>query len=181
MLKKYQTVLYSTGGIVAVFVILVLANFVLGAVKQRIDLTEGGIYTLSEGTRDVIAKLESPVKIRFYFSQSDASVPLALKAFGRRVEDLLGEFRQASGGKIIVEKLDPEPDSDAEDSAALDGVEAQVTGAGDRFYLGAVGQPARPEVRASRSDARPRTAARIRSHACNRQDHDAPRSRWSAS
>jgi len=136
MLKKYQMVLYSTGGIVAVFVILVIANFILGAVKQRIDLTEGAVYTLSEGTRGVIAKLESPVKIRFYFSQSDASVPLALKAFGRRVEDLLGEFRQASGGKIIVEKLDPQPDSDAEDSAALDGVEAQVTGAGDRFYLG---------------------------------------------
>lgn len=136
MLKNYQTILYSTGGIVAVFVILVIANFVLGAVKQRIDLTEGAIYTLSAGTRGVIAKLESPVKVRFYFSQSDPSVPLALKAFGRRVEDLLGEFRQTSAGKIIVEKLDPQPDSDAEDSAALDGVEAQVTGAGDRFYLG---------------------------------------------
>ena len=136
MLNKYRTQLYSTGGVVVVLVILVLANFVLGAFKQRIDLTDGGIYTLSEGTRVVIAKLESPVKIRFYFSQSDAGVPLALKAFGRRVEDLLGEFRQASGGKIIVEKFDPQPDSDAEDSAALDGVEAQVTGAGDRFYLG---------------------------------------------
>ena len=136
MLKNTRTIMYSSGGVVAVFAILVLANFVLGAVKQRIDLTQGAIYTLSEGTRGVIAKLESPVKIRFYFSQSDASVPLALKAFGRRVEDLLGEFRQASGGKIIVEKLDPQPDSDAEDSAALDGVEAQVTGAGDRFYLG---------------------------------------------
>jgi len=136
MLNKYRTQLYSAGGVVVVLVILVLANFVLGAFKQRIDLTDGGIYTLSEGTRVVIAKLESPVKIRFYFSQSDAGVPLALKAFGRRVEDLLGEFRQASGGKIIVEKFDPQPDSDAEDSAALDGVEAQVTGAGDRFYLG---------------------------------------------
>jgi ABC-type uncharacterized transport system involved in gliding motility auxiliary subunit len=136
MLKNYRTIMYSSGGVIAVFLILVLANFVLGAVKQRVDLTDGGIYTLSDGTRGVIAKLESPVKIRFYFSQSDASVPLALKAFGRRVEDLLGEFRQASAGKIIVEKLDPQPDSDAEDSAALDGVEAQVTGAGDRFYLG---------------------------------------------
>ena len=136
MQKNTRTIMYSTGGVIAVFVILVLANFVLGAVKQRIDLTDGGIYTLSDGTRGVIAKLESPVKIRFYFSQSDASVPLALKAFGRRVEDLLGEFRQASGGKIIVVKLDPQPDSDAEDSATLDGVEAQVTGAGDRFYLG---------------------------------------------
>jgi ABC-type uncharacterized transport system involved in gliding motility auxiliary subunit len=136
MLKNYRTIIYSTGGVIAVFVILVLANFVLGAVRQRVDLSDGGIYTLSEGTRGVIAKLESPVKIRFYFSQSDAGVPLALKAFGRRVEDLLGEFRQASAGKITVEKLDPQPDSDAEDSAALDGVDAQVTGAGDRFYLG---------------------------------------------
>lgn len=136
MQRNVQAVVYSTGGVIAVLVILVLANFVLGAVKQRFDLTEGGVYTLSEGTRSVLAKLESPIKVRLYFSQSDPGVPLAIKAFGRRVEDLLGEFRQASGGKIIVEKLEPQPDSDAEDSAALDGVEAQVTGAGDRFYLG---------------------------------------------
>ena len=102
MLKDNRTALYSAGGVLVVFVILVLANFILGAFKQRIDLTEGKIYTLSEGTRRVIAKLESPVKIRLYFSQSDASVPLALKAFGRRVEDMLGEFRQISDGKIVV-------------------------------------------------------------------------------
>ncbi|MBI4292270.1 MAG: Gldg family protein, partial [Betaproteobacteria bacterium] len=35
-----------------------------------------------------------------------------------------------------IEKFDPQPDSDAEDSAALDGVEAQVLPTGDRFYLG---------------------------------------------
>ena len=136
MQRNLQTVLYSTGGVIAVFAILVLANFVFGAARQRIDLTQGGLYTLSEGTRNVLAKLESPVKVRLYFSQSDPGVPLAIKAFGRRVEDLLAEFRQASGGKVIVEKMDPQPDSDAEDSAALDGVEAQVTGAGDRFFLG---------------------------------------------
>ena len=136
MLKKYETVLYSAGGVIAVFVILVLANYVLGAVRQRIDLTEGSVHTLSAGTRSVLGKLDSPVKIRFYFSQSDAGVPLAVKAFGRRVDDMLGEFRRASGGRIEIEKLDPQPDSDAEDSATLDGVEPQVTGAGDRFYLG---------------------------------------------
>lgn len=136
MLKNYETMLYSAGGVIAVFVILLLANFVLGAVKQRVDLTEGGLYTLSEGSRGVLEKLQAPVKIRFYFSQSDANVPLAIKAFGRRVEDLLGEFRQAADGKIVVEKLDPQPDSDAEDSANLDGVEAQVIGTGERFYLG---------------------------------------------
>jgi len=50
---------------------------------------------------------------------------------------LLAEFRQAGRGKVTVEKLDPQPDSDAEDSATLEGVEAQVTPSGDKFYLGA--------------------------------------------
>src|SRR6266571_6997014 len=62
---------------------------------------------------------------------------LVLGAARRRVEDLLAEFRQAGRGKVTVEKLDPQPDSDAEDSATLEGVEAQVTPSGDKFYLGA--------------------------------------------
>ncbi len=135
MSKRFDF-LYSAGGLVAVFLILVLLNFVLGAVRQRADLTEGRIYTLSDGTRAVLSKLESPVRIRLYFSQGEASVPLPIKAFGRRIEDVLAEFRNASGGKVSVEKLDPQPDSDAEDSAALEGVEAQVMPSGDRFYLG---------------------------------------------
>src|SRR6267378_1414670 len=135
MHKKTESLLYSAGGLVAAALILVLLNFVLGAVRGRIDLTQGRLYTLSEGTRAVLGKLESPVKIRLYFSQSD--IPLPIKAYGRRVEDLLAEFRQAGRGKVTVEKLDPQPDSDAEDSANLEGVEAQVTPSGDKFYLGA--------------------------------------------
>ncbi len=135
MRKKTESLLYSAGGLVAALIILVLLNLVLGAARGRIDLTQGKLYTLSEGTRAVLGKLESPVKIRLYFSQSE--VPLPIKAYGRRVEDLLAEFRQAGRGKVIVEKLDPQPDSDAEDSATLEGVEAQVTPSGDRFYLGA--------------------------------------------
>jgi len=135
-MKKYETFLYSAGGLVALFVILLLANFVLGAVPLRIDLTQGRLYTLSDGTREVLAKLEAPVKLRLYFSQSDANVPLAIKAYGRHVEDLLAEYRRAARGKIVVEKLDPQPDSDAEDAANLEGVEAQVAPTGDKFYLG---------------------------------------------
>jgi gliding motility-associatede transport system auxiliary component len=135
-MKRYETFLYSAGGLVAVFAILLLANFLLGAAPARLDLTQGRLYTLSDGTRAVLAGLDAPVKIRFYFSQSDAAVPLPIKAYGRHVEDLLTEFRRAGGGKIAVEKLDPQPDSDAEDSATLEGVEAQVTPAGDKFYLG---------------------------------------------
>ena len=136
MNKKTENFLYSTGGLLAAFLVLLLINFVLGAARGRIDLTQGKLYTLSEGTRSVLGKLDAPVKIRLYFSQG-AEVPLPIKAYGRRVEDMLAEFRQAGRGKIQVEKLDPEPDSEAEDSAALEGVEAQTIGGADKFYLGA--------------------------------------------
>jgi len=134
--KRTESFLYSGGGLAAAFVVIVLANLVLGAPRARLDLTQGKLYTLSEGTRSVLGKLEAPVKIRLYFTQG-AEVPLPIKAYGRRVEDMLAEFRQAGRGKVLVEKLDPEPDSEAEDSAALEGVEPQVVGGGDKFYLGA--------------------------------------------
>ena len=135
-MKRYETLIYSTVGVIALLIILVLANFVFSAFKQRIDFTEGGLYTVSEGTRSIIGKLDAPVKIRFYYTQSEQNVPLPIKGFARRVEDLLDSFRQASNGKVVIEKLDPQPDSDAEDSATLEGVEAQTMQSGDRFYLG---------------------------------------------
>jgi ABC-type uncharacterized transport system involved in gliding motility auxiliary subunit len=135
-MKRYESLIYSAGGVIAVFVILLLINFVFGAFRSRVDLTEGGLYTLSTGTRAIMDKLDAPVKIRFYYSQTGENVPLPIKGFARRVEDLLAEFRQAGGGKVLVEKLDPQPDSDAEDSANIEGVEAQTLPSGDRFYLG---------------------------------------------
>src|SRR5215831_1232151 len=136
MNKKTLNFLYSTGGLIAVFLVILLVNFVLGAFRGTVDLTEGKLYTLSPGTRSVLGKLDAPVKIRLYFTQG-SEVPLPIKAYGRRVEDMLNEFRQAAHGKVQIEKLDPEPDSEAEDSATLEGVEAQTTGNGDKFYLGA--------------------------------------------
>ena len=136
MQKKTENLIYSAGGLVAAFLILLLLNFVLGAVRTRVDFTQGRLHTLSEGTYAVLEKLQSPVKIRLYFTQGDSGVPLPIKAYGRRVEDLLAEFRQAGRGKVLIEKLDPQPDSDAEDSATLEGIEAQVMPAGERFYLG---------------------------------------------
>ena len=63
-------------------------------------------------------------------------VPVGLKTFAKRVEDLLSEFERAGNGKVIIEKLNPEPDSDAEDSAVLDGIEGQLTNTQEKFYLG---------------------------------------------
>jgi len=134
--KTLEHLLYSTGGLVALVAVLIAANFILGAFNLRADLTEGDVYTLSPGTRQVLGKLEAPVRLRLYYSQGSEAVPVGLKTFAKRVEDLLNEYKAAGRGKVIVEKFNPEPDSDAEDSAQLDGIEGQLTNAGEKFYLG---------------------------------------------
>ena len=136
MTKNRQTLWYSAGGVLALFAILVAANFIVSAFNARVDLTEGDVYTLSPGTKAILSKLEAPVKIRFYYTQGSNAVPVGLKTFAQRVEDLLAEYRAASNGKVVVERFNPEPDSDAEESAQLDNVEGQMTNTGEKFYLG---------------------------------------------
>jgi len=134
--KHLEATLYSAGGVAALVVILIAVNFLLGAFNARVDLTQGSVYTLSQGTKSILGKLEAPVKIRLYYSQGSSTVPVGLKTFAKRVEDLLREFERAGRGKVIIEKLNPEPDSDAEDSATLDGIEGQLTNTQEKFYLG---------------------------------------------
>jgi ABC-type uncharacterized transport system involved in gliding motility auxiliary subunit len=134
--KGLETLFYSAGGVIALAAILIAANFLISAFNARVDLTQGDVYTLSPGTKAILSKLEAPVKIRLYYSQGSNTVPVGLKTFAKRVEDLLVEYRAASDGKVVIEKFNPEPDSDAEDSASLDGIDGQVTNTGEKFYLG---------------------------------------------
>ncbi len=136
MKRSREVLWYSAGGIVALLAILIAINFILSAFNARADLTEGKVYTLSPGTRAIVSKLDAPVRIRFYYTQGSNAVPVGLKTFAQRVEDLLNEYKAASNGKVIIERFNPEPDSDAEDSAALDNVEGQMTNTGEKFYLG---------------------------------------------
>lgn len=136
--KSFELFLYSTAGVAAMALILIAGNVILGAVKQRVDLTEEKVYTLSRGTKEILRKLDTPVKIRFYCTQSGETSPetVFLKGYAKRVEDLLDEYRQAARGKLVIEKYDPQPDSDAEDSARVNGIEGQALRNGERFYLG---------------------------------------------
>ncbi len=134
--SNLDTLFYSAGGLVLLAIILIAGNFLFSTIKARFDLTQGNVYTLSPGTRAILGKLDAPVRIRYYYTQGGNTVPVALKTFAKRVEDLLAEFKAAGNGKIIIEKFNPEPDSDAEESAALDNVEGQQTNTGEKFYLG---------------------------------------------
>lgn len=134
--KQLETFLYSIIGIIAMALILIAFNLIAAGGRQRIDLTAEKAYTLSPGTRAILAKLDTPIQVRFYCTKNANGMPVFLTTYAQRVEDLLGEYRQASKGRIEIHRLNPEPDSDAEDSARLDGVEGQQLRTGEKIYLG---------------------------------------------
>ena len=136
MKKVAENWLFSVIGVIALLVILIALNLLGNFSKFRWDLTENHLYTLSQGSQRIVQKLDTPVEIRFYYSKDNASTPVYLRTYAQEVEDLLSEFQQASRGKIKIVKLDPKPDSDAEDSARLDGVEGQTVNLSDKVYLG---------------------------------------------
>jgi ABC-type uncharacterized transport system involved in gliding motility auxiliary subunit len=121
-------------------IMVILLNWAGAYVYSKVDLTEGKIYTLSDGTLKALNRLQSPVKIQFYFSKNNENMPMALKGFASRVDDLLEEFKTNSHGQLSIERLDPEPDTDVEDAASLAGIGAQALSSGDHFYLGMVVQ-----------------------------------------
>ena len=135
---KIQTLLFSTAGVGLAFVAITGLNLLFSPVRARLDLTADGLHTLSEGSRKILSKIDSNVEVRLYVSRSENRMPSALKNYAQTIEDLLQEFRAASGGKITIKRLDPEPDSDAEDTAKLDGIEPVSLGqmGGDPIYFG---------------------------------------------
>jgi len=134
-MRKYEHLIYSAVGLIALFLLLVAVNFLVSRVPARLDLTEGNLYTLSPGTKKVLRGLQSPVKVKLYVSQGEA-VPVQLRGFAQRVEDLVREFKSVAGSNLVVERYNPRPDSEEEDAAQLDGIEPQQLFSGEQFYLG---------------------------------------------
>jgi ABC-type uncharacterized transport system involved in gliding motility auxiliary subunit len=138
--KTFETLLYSTVGVAAMFVVMLAFYVVSSAAKVRVDVTKEKAHTLSPGTKQILAKLDSRVTVRFYCTQGDNAMPPALRTYAQHIDDLLTEYKQAAQGKIVIQKFDPKPDSDAEDSARLNGIEGQATGpfGANKIYLGIV-------------------------------------------
>ena len=155
-MKKFEHLIYSAVGLAALALILVALNFFITRAPLRVDLTQGNLYTLSEGTKKILRNLASPVKVKLYLSQGE-SVPVQLRGFAQRVEDLVREFQNAANGNLRIEKYNPRPDSEEEDAAQLDGVEAQQLMTGEQFYLGiAVSQLERKQAIAAVTPQRER-------------------------
>ena len=117
---------------------IILANTALTTL--RIDLTENKLFTLSTGTKNILQNLEEPVQLDFYFSQKAMSDFPLLVNYGARVRDMLEEFATHANDKLILNIIEPDTFSEAEDQAVASGLRTvSANSAGDRAYFGIVG------------------------------------------
>jgi len=135
---KKQAV-YSLGSLLLLVVLFVALTMIAGSLFKgfRFDLTENRLFTLSEGTGRILESLEEPVTLYFYFSQDASREIPAVRAYAKRVNELLDEFVDRSGGMLSVQYIDPDPFSEEEDEAAAFGLQAApINTAGDTLYFG---------------------------------------------
>jgi ABC-type uncharacterized transport system involved in gliding motility auxiliary subunit len=132
----------SIGGLallVVIFIALIMLNEVLfkGA---RLDLTENQLYTLSPGSRNILADMQEPVTLQLFFSQDSSTDLPQFRRYAVRVRELLDEFAANSNGKLTIRQVDPVAFSEQEDEAAAFGLQAVPIGAtGDTLYFGIAG------------------------------------------
>jgi len=105
----------------------------------RLDLTQAGLYTVSDGTKNTLRDIQEPITLRFFFSESASVKYSGIRAYGARVRDLLKEYAGIAGNKLKLEIIDPEPLSEQEDIAVAQGVTGAPTPNGEKIYFGLVG------------------------------------------
>ncbi|WP_245615375.1 GldG family protein [Muricoccus aerilatus] len=130
------------GALLAVAVLAVGINLLADRflARARIDLTEQHLYTLSDGTRQVLGNLKDPITLRFFYSRRlGAAVPV-FGAYADRVREMLREYVSLSSGKLRLEILDPEPFSETEDRALAAGLQGvPLDNGGESVYFGLAG------------------------------------------
>jgi len=89
----------------------------------RFDLTENKLYTLGDGTLNIINKLDDQIILNYYFSDSLTQEDTYLRAYAKRIKELLEEYQLRSKGKIKLNIIDPLPFSDEEDDAMKYGLQ----------------------------------------------------------
>ena len=105
-------------------------------------MTAGNSFTLSDSAKSLLSKVEEPVRFDFYRTRSveglSPQIKMHIQNFGDRVEQMLRQFERAANGKIILDRIDPEPDTPAEENAIAAGVHGQSLPNGDTIFLGLV-------------------------------------------
>ena len=125
--------------VAAIFLITVALSDVLLS-GLRLDLTENRLYTLSEGTVNILESIPETVNLYFFFSERAAADNGYLRNYAQRVREILKEFEEYAGSKLRVTAIDPLPFSEEEDRASAFGLQGISLGlTTDQVFLGIAG------------------------------------------
>ena len=135
--------------VVLLFVITALVIYLLGLLFDGIrgDLTADNLYSLTEGTHQILDRMQEegvqPVEMSLYFSETAGkTLPKFIKDFityERYLRSLLKEYERAGEGRIRLSFIDPEPDSDEAQDAQDFGLDGKpINQQGDLFFFGLV-------------------------------------------
>lgn len=106
----------------------------------RLDLTENRLYTLTEGTKSILGKIDEPINLTYYYSDHVTRELPQLRTYAEHVREMLEEMAAHSGGKLRLTIIDPQPFSEDEDRATAMGLQAVPVGAsGDSLFFGLAG------------------------------------------
>jgi ABC-2 type transport system permease protein len=107
-------------GTAAIAVIVVVVNLLGGQIHGRLDLTRGGLFTLSGGTREILGNLNDLVHVTLFAS---SELPPEVQLELRDVRDLLSDMKGASDGNLSVTEVDPDDSEDAAAQASSYGIQ----------------------------------------------------------
>ncbi|KXI28738.1 GldG family protein [Paraglaciecola hydrolytica] len=120
---------------VVFFALVLLNNQLLSPL--RLDLTENQVYSLSKGSKQVLADIDEPLNLYFFFSDKATKNMTGLRNYANRVESLLTEYQTIAKGKLNLQIIDPQPFSEQEDQANQYGLTGATIGAaGEAVYMG---------------------------------------------
>ncbi len=117
---------------------LLAVNYLASSLPFRADATADRIYTLSPGTRAILGRLEEPVQLDFYFSAGATGLRVSDKNYAARVQEMLRQYVRAARGRLVLNVIDPKPDTPAEEKAAAAGLTGQPLPTGETVYFGLV-------------------------------------------
>jgi ABC-type uncharacterized transport system involved in gliding motility auxiliary subunit/ABC-type transport system involved in multi-copper enzyme maturation permease subunit len=106
-------------GMLVVLALVVVGNALGGRIRGRLDLTRGALYTLAEGTKQLLGDLDDIVQVKLFVSRA---LPPEVNAQLRDVRDLLADMREASNGTLAVVEVDPDDDEIAKSEATSLGI-----------------------------------------------------------
>lgn len=99
--------------------IVLFINLLSTEYHLRLDLTEGGQYTLSKATKNILHQLQEPVTVKAYFSKD--LPPRILKA-RQDFKDLLIEYANRSNGMVMYKFINPSQSPQVEQQISQDGI-----------------------------------------------------------